>query len=250
MSGHSRWSTIKHKKAASDAKRGKAWTKVIKEITVAARMGGGDPTGNPRLRKAVDAARAENMPGDNIAKAIKRGTGELEGVSYEEITYEGTGPAGTLLLVDALTDNRNRTVAEVRKIFEKNGGVLGAANTAAWAFERKGHIRLPLKSATEEQLFDVALGAGAEDLTTEGDEWLITTPAVEVDVVRKALEDKKIEVKSAQLVMIPKNPVAASGRDAELSLRLLEVLDDHDDVQNVWSNVDISEEEMNRIAGE
>ncbi len=249
MSGHSRWSTIKHKKAASDAKKGRAWTKLIKEVTVAARMGGGDINGNPRLRKAVDAARGVNMPMDNISKAIKRGTGELEGVSYDEVTYEGTGPSGTLILVDAMTDNRNRTVAEIRKIFEKNGGTMGSANTASWGFDRKGHVRLAKSAATEEQLFDVALGAGAEDISAEGDEWLITTPPAEVDVVRGALEAAKVEVKSADLVMVPKNAVEVSGRDAEVLLRLVEVLDDHEDVQNVWANFDVSEEEMNRIAG-
>jgi YebC/PmpR family DNA-binding regulatory protein len=250
MSGHSRWSTIKHKKAASDAKKGKSWTKVIKEITVAARMGGGDIGGNPRLRKAVDAARAENMPTDNIAKAIKRGTGELEGVNYEEIVYEGTGPGGTLVMIELLTDNRNRTVAEIRKVFEKNGGVMGTSGTAAWAFDRKGQIRLAKKAASEEQLFDVALGAGAEDIVDDGEEWLVSTPAAEVDVVRSALDAAKIEVKTAQLAMIPKNLVQVSGRDAELALRLMDVLDDHDDVQNAYANFDVSEEEMARISGE
>lgn len=250
MSGHSRWSTIKHKKGAADARRGKIWTKAIKEITVAARMGGGDPSGNPRLRKAVDAARAENMPGDNITKAIKRGTGELEGINYEEITYEGTGPGGTLFLVDVLTDNRNRSVAEVRKIFEKGGGNMGAAGAAAWAFDRKGQIRLAKKAATEEQLFEVAVGAGAEDVLDVGDEWLVTTAAAQVDVVRNALEAARIEVKAAQLAMVPKNVVPATGRDAEQLMRLAENLDDNDDVQNVWSNFDISEEEAARLAGD
>ena len=250
MSGHSRWSTIKHKKAASDAKKGKTWTKVIKEITVAARMGGGDPNGNPRLRKAVDLARAENMPTDNIAKAIKRGTGELEGITYDEVTYEGTGPGGTLFIVESLTDNRNRTVAELRKIFEKNNAVLGTSGTASWAFDRRGQIRLDKKAASEEQLFDVALGAGAEDISDEGDEWLVSTPPTEVDVVRGALEAAKIESKSAQIVMVPKNAVQVEGRDAEQVLRLSEVLDDHDDVQNVFANFDVSEEEMARISGE
>ncbi len=248
MSGHSRWSTIKHKKGAADAKKGKVWTKLIKEITVAARMGGGDPGGNPRLRKAADAARAENMPGDNIAKAIKRGTGELEGVNYEEITYEGTGPGGTLFIVEVLTDNRNRTVAEVRKIFEKAGGTMGSSNTASWAFDRKGHVRLAKKAATEEQLFDVALGAGAEDISDEGDEWLVITPPAEVDTVRAALEAAKIAVKSSQLAMVPKNTVTVSGRDAELAVKLAENLDDHDDSQNVWSNFDLSDEDAERLA--
>jgi len=249
MSGHSRWSTIKHKKAASDAKKGKTWTKLIKELSVAARMGGGEPGNNPRLRKAIDIARGENLPMDNIVKAIKRGTGELDGVTYDEITYEGTGPGGTLFLVDALTDNRNRTVAEIRKIFEKNGGVLGGANTAAWGFERKGHVRLGLTVATEEQLFEVALGAGAEDIAQDGEEWLVTTAPTEVDVVRTALEAAKIEVKSAALVMIPKNVTQIAGRDADLVTRLMDVLDDHDDVQDVWSNFDLSEEEAARLGG-
>ncbi len=249
MSGHSRWSTIKHKKGAADARRGKIWTKLIKEITVAARMGGGDINGNPRLRKAADAARAENMPQDNIQKAIKRGTGELEGVNYEEITYEGTGPGGTLFLVDILTDNRNRSVAEIRKIFEKGGASMGAGGTASWAFDRKGQIKLSKKAASEEQLFDVALGAGGEDIADEGEEWLVTTAGSDVDIVRKALEDAKIEVKNAQLAMIPKNTVNVTGRDADVVVRLVENLDDQDDVQNVWSNFDLSDEELARLSG-
>ena len=249
MSGHSRWATIKHKKGAADARRGRVWTKLIKEVTVAARMGGGDVNANPRLRTAVEAARGENMPADNITKAIKRGTGEMEGVSYEEITYEGTGPGGTLFLVDVLTDNRNRSVAELRKIFEKAGSTMGAAGTASWAYERKGQIKLAKKAASEEQLFDVALGAGAEDISVEGDEWLVTTPGVELDVVRKALEEAKIEVKSASLAMIPKNLIPVTGRDADQVTRLVETLDDHDDVQNIWSNFDLSDEEIARLSG-
>ena len=248
MSGHSRWSTIKRTKGAADAKRGKIWTKLIKEITVAARMGGGDMNGNARLRKAVADARSENMPSDNITKAIKRGTGELEGVNYEDITYEGTGPGGTLFIVEVLTDNRNRTVAEVRKIFEKGGGVMGSSNTATWAFDRKGHVRLLKKAATEEQLFDVALGAGAEDLADEGDEWIVTTPPAEVDVVRSALEAAKIAVKSSKLAWVAKNTVTVSGRDAELAIKLAETLDDHDDTQNSFSNFDLSEEDAERLA--
>jgi YebC/PmpR family DNA-binding regulatory protein len=248
MSGHSRWSTIKRTKGAADAKRGKIWTKLIKEITVAARMGGGDMSGNARLRKAVADARSENMPSDNITKAVKRGTGELEGVNYEDITYEGTGPGGTLFIVEVLTDNRNRTVAEVRKVFEKGGGVMGSSNTATWAFDRKGHVRLLKKAATEEQLFDVALGAGAEDLADEGDEWLVTTPPAEVDVVRSALEAAKIAVKSSKLAWVAKNTVTVSGRDAELAIKLAETLDDHDDTQNSFSNFDLSEEDAARLA--
>ncbi len=248
MSGHSRWATIKRTKGAADAKRGKVWTKLIKEITVAARMGGGDPNGNPRLRKAVNDARAENMPGDNITKAIKRGTGELEGVSYDEVVYEGTGPGGSLFIIEALTDNRNRTVAEIRKIFEKCGGVMGSSNTASWAFDRKGHVRLDRKAATEEQLFDVALGAGADDISDLGDEWLVITPPAEVDVVRSALEAAKIAVKKSELAYVAKNLVSLTGRDAELAMKLFETLDDHDDAQSAWSNIDISDEEAERIA--
>ncbi|MEI8256383.1 MAG: YebC/PmpR family DNA-binding transcriptional regulator, partial [Deltaproteobacteria bacterium] len=197
MSGHSRWSTIKHKKGAADAKRGRIWTKLIKEVTIAARMGGGDISGNPRLRKAADAARGANMPAENITRAIKRGTGELEGVSYEELTYEGVGPAGVLLLVDVVTDNRNRTAAEIRKIFEKAGGQM-TGGAAAWGFDRKGEIRLEKKAATEEQLFDVALGAGADDIADDGEEWAVTTSVEMVDTVSKALEAAKIPFKSAQ----------------------------------------------------
>ncbi len=249
MSGHSRWSTIKRTKGAADAKRGKIWTKLIKEISVAARMGGGDPNGNPRLRKAVNDARGENMPTDNITKAIKRGTGELEGVSYEEITYEGTGPGGTLFIVECLTDNRNRTVAEIRKVFEKAGGVMGTGGTAGWAFERKGHIRLAKKAATEEQLFDVALGAGADDISDAGEEWLVVTGPTSLDAVRTALEAAKIEVKGSQLAMVPTNPVPVEGAAAEAAVKLFENLDDHDDAQNVFANFELSDDEAARLAG-
>jgi YebC/PmpR family DNA-binding regulatory protein len=250
MSGHSRWSTIKRTKGAADAKRGKVWTKLIKEITVAARMGGGDINGNPRLRKAVLDARSENMPSDNITKAIKRGTGELEGVNYEEITYEGTGPGGTLFIIELLTDNRNRTVAEIRKVFEKAGGAMGTTNTAAWAFDRKGHIRLAKKAATEEQLFDVALGGGAEDISDEGEEWLVTTGPTDVDAVRQVLEAAKIEVKKSQLAMVPKDLVPVTGAAAASVVKLYENLDDHDDVQTVFSNFDLSDEEAERLSAE
>jgi YebC/PmpR family DNA-binding regulatory protein len=250
MSGHSRWSTIKRTKGAADAKRGKVWTKLIKEITVAARMGGGDINGNPRLRKAVLDARSENMPSDNITKAVKRGTGELEGVNYEEITYEGTGPGGTLFIIELLTDNRNRTVAEIRKVFEKAGGAMGTTNTAAWAFDRKGHIRLAKKAATEEQLFDVALGGGAEDISDEGEEWLVTTGPTDVDAVRQVLEAAKIEVKKSQLAMVPKDLVPVTGSAAASVVKLYENLDDHDDVQTVFSNFDLSDEEAERLSAE
>lgn len=241
MSGHSRWATIKHKKAASDAKKGRAWTKLIKEVTVAARMGGGDPMGNPRLRKAVDAARAQNMPAENITRAIKRGTGELEGVAYEELTYEGLGPSGTLLMIEIVTDNRNRSAAELRKIFEKAGGQL-QGGSAAWAFDRKGQLRLAKSAVSEEQLFDLALGAGAEDIVDADDEWLVSCPPEALDGVYKALEGAKLALKSSQVAMVAKNIVTLGPAEAPGALRLVDTLDDHDDVQNVWANFDLSEE--------
>jgi YebC/PmpR family DNA-binding regulatory protein len=250
MSGHSKWATIKHKKGALDAKRGKAFTKLIKELTVAARMGGGDLSGNPRLRKAVSDAKAGSMPNDTIKRAIQRGTGELEGAAYEEVLYEGTGPSGTLYLVEGMTDNRNRTVAEIRKIFEKHNGVLGGASTAGWAFDRKGTIHLEKKAATEDQLMDVAVGAGADDYSDAGEEWIITTAPELLDVVQKALEAGGLHVKASSLGYLPKNKKHISGRDAEVCLNLAETLDDHDDVQNVYSDFDISDEELAKIAGQ
>ena len=247
MSGHSKWATIKHKKGALDAKRGKLFTKVIKELTVAARMGGGDPSGNPRLRKAIDNAQGAAMPKDTITRAIKRGTGEIEGAAYEEVLYEGTGPSGTLFLVEGMTDNRNRTVAEIRKIFEKHSGLLGGAGTAGWAFERKGLIQI-LKSAVEEDaLMDVAVGAGAEDYAAEGDEWTVTTPPELLNVVLEALEKAKIAAKGSSIAYLPKNKKPIGGRDAEVALNLVEALDDHDDVQNVYADFDISDEDLARL---
>jgi YebC/PmpR family DNA-binding regulatory protein len=250
MSGHSKWATIKHKKGALDAKRGKLFTKLIKELTVAARMGGGDLSGNPRLRKAVSDAKGQSMPNDTITRAIKRGTGEIEGAAYEEVLYEGTGPSGTLYLVEGMTDNRNRTVAEIRKIFEKHNGVLGGAGTAGWAFDRKGTIQIPKGNATEDKLMDVAVGAGADDYADLGDDWSVTTPPDSLDVVLKALEGAGVAVKSSGLGYVPKNKKSVSGREAEVCLNLAEAIDDHDDVQNVYSDFDISDEELRKIAGE
>jgi YebC/PmpR family DNA-binding regulatory protein len=247
MSGHSKWATIKHKKGATDAKRGRLWTKCIKEIQVAARMGGGDINANPRLRKAVATAKAAAMPADNITKAIKRGTGELEGQSYEEFTYEGTGPGGTLFIVETLTDNKNRTVAELRKIFEKNNATLGSSGTAAWAFDRKGLIEIKREAADEDKLMDLAVGAGADDYTDDGEIWTITTPGDQVDTVGKALEGAGIAPTSQKLGFVPKNKKEVAGRDAELCIRLADVLDDHDDVQNVYSDFDVSDEEMAKL---
>jgi YebC/PmpR family DNA-binding regulatory protein len=247
MSGHSKWATIKHKKGALDAKRGKLFTKLIKELTVAARMGGADPAGNPRLRKAIADAKGQSMPNDTIHRAVKRGAGELEGVSYEEIVYEGTGPSGTLFLVESLTDNRNRTVAEIRNIFEKNNGLLGSAGTAGWAFDRKGLITLP-KETTEDQLMDVAVAAGAEDYQDTGEEWLLTTPPEALGAIVEVLEKAAIKPKSSSLGYVPKIKKPVSGRDAQVALNMAEALDDHDDVQNVYADFDISDEELARLA--
>ncbi len=248
MSGHSKWATIKHKKGALDAKRGKLFTKLIKELTVAARMGGGDPSGNPRLRKAIADAKGQSMPNDTITRAVKRGTGEIEGAAYEEVLYEGTGPGGTLFLVEGMTDNRNRTVAEIRKIFEKHNGVLGGGGTAGWAFDRKGLVMLAKETANEDQLMEVAVGAGAEDYTDAGEEWQLTTPPDALQPVLEALEGAKLQTKASQIAYLPKSKKAVTGRDAELALKLADALDDHDDVQNVYADFDVSDEEMARIA--
>jgi YebC/PmpR family DNA-binding regulatory protein len=248
MSGHSKWSTIKRKKGAVDAKRGQIFTKVIKEITVAARMGGGDPSGNPRLRRALDLARINNMPVDNISRAIKKGTGELEGVNYEELTYEGVGPSGTLFLCDIVTDNRNRTAAELRKIFDKHGGQMGAAGSATWAFDAKGVITLAHASASEEQLFEVAVGAGAEDVQGDGERWTIITPFTELDHVRDALEKAGIHAENAEHAKLPKTPKVVGGRDAEVGMNLMEALEDHDDVQKVYTDLEPSDEALANLS--
>jgi YebC/PmpR family DNA-binding regulatory protein len=248
MSGHSKWATIKHKKAATDAKRGRIWTKLIKEIQVAARMGGGDISANPRLRKAVTTAKANAMNAENITRAIKRGTGELEGSTFEEATYEGTGPGGTLFVVEALTDNKNRTVAELRKIFEKNAGVLGSSGTAGWAFDRKGLITLAREAADEDKLMDIAVGAGADDYSDEGDGWLITTPPDQLDAVVKSLEASSLTPTGQKLGWVPKNRKEVAGREAEMCLRLEDAIDEHDDVQSVYGDYDVSEEEIARIS--
>jgi YebC/PmpR family DNA-binding regulatory protein len=248
MSGHSKWATIKRKKGATDAKRGRIWTKIIREIQVAARMGGGDVNANPRLRKAVSLAKANAMNADNITKAIKRGTGELEGQSYEEATYEGTGAGGTLFIVDTLSDNKNRTVAELRKIFEKAAATLGTSGTAGWAFDKKGLLTIPRSAADEDKLMDLAVGAGADDYTDQGDTWLITTPPDMLDAVAKGLEAAGIAATEAKLGYVPKTKKEVSGREAEMCMRLTENLEDHDDVQNVYSDFDMSDEEATRLA--
>jgi YebC/PmpR family DNA-binding regulatory protein len=244
MSGHNKWSSIKHRKGAQDKKRSKIFTKIIKEITVAARMGGGDLDGNARLRRAVDLARLANMPADNVNRAIKKGTGELEGVSYEELVYEGVGPAGTLFILEILTDNRNRTAAEIRRVFDKHGGQLGVTGSAAWAFDPKGQIRLPSSAATEEQLFEIAVGAGAEDVAQDDEQWVITTAREELDTVRDAIEKAGLPIEEANLAQLPKLTKEVDGSDAKKLVSLFDTLEDHDDVQSVFADFDLSDEAL------
>jgi YebC/PmpR family DNA-binding regulatory protein len=248
MSGHSKWATIKRKKGATDAARGKLFTKLIKEVTVAARLGGGDLSGNARLRKAIDEAKAAQMPGDNITRAIKRGTGEIEGAAFEEVLYEGTGPGGTLFLVEGTTDNRNRSAAELRKIFEKHNGAMGGSGAAAWAFDRKGIIVLEKASANEDQLMELAVGAGADDYVDDGEQWTIYTPAADLDRITQELAKGSITAKSSDLAYIPKIKKEVRNRDAEVCLNLVDSLDDHDDVQNVYADFDIPEDELARLS--
>lgn len=244
MSGHSKWHTIKHKKGALDAKRGKIFTRLIKEITVAARMGGGDIDANARLRKVVNDAKGQNMPNDTIDRAIKRGTGELEGVNYEEITYEGYGIGGVAMLVETLTDNRNRTVAELRHLFSKNGGNLGEAGSVAWMFDKKGYIVVDKEAKSEEELFEIALEAGADDVQDEGDVFEIYTAPENFDAVLEAVKAAGIEPQAAEVSMIPQNYIKLEGAEAKAMLKLYDAIDDHDDVQKLSANFDIDESEM------
>jgi len=242
MSGHSKWSTIKRKKGAADAKRGKLFTKAIKEITIAAREGGGDPSANPRLRLAVDNAKSINMPADNIERAIKKATGELEGVTYHELTYEGYATGGIALLVEVATDNKNRTVAEVRHLFSKHNGSMGESGSVAWMFEKKGIISLPKQEKSEDEVLEIVLNAGAEDLHTEDEFFEIQTDVESFEPVRKALLNKNLNVENASLQWIAKNTLNIKGEDAEQVLKLVEALEDCDDVQNVYTNADFDEE--------
>jgi YebC/PmpR family DNA-binding regulatory protein len=244
MSGHSKWSSIKHKKAARDAKRGKAFTKLIKEITIAARLGGGDLNANPRLRTAVLAARAQSMPNDNIDRAIKKGTGELGGGQLEEVSYEGYGPAGVALLMDVLTDNRNRTVSELRFLLSKSGGNLGEAGCVAWMFHKRGVIAIDKNSAEEDRVLELALDAGADDVTSDDETFQVLTAPDRFAAVRGALETAKIPLLHSELSMVPENTVKVSGHQAEQVLKLVEELEDHDDVQSVAANFDIDDEVM------
>jgi YebC/PmpR family DNA-binding regulatory protein len=244
MSGHSKWHSIKHKKGALDAKRGKLFTKFIKEITVAARSGGGDVEGNARLRKAIFDAKAGNMPNDTIDRAVRRGTGEEEGVNYEEITYEGYGPGGVALLIQSLTDNRNRTVAEIRHAFSKNGGNLAAAGAVAWMFEKKGYIVVDKAAKPEDELFELAIDAGADDLRDDEENFEIITSPDNFDNVLSAIKAAGVEPQMAEVEMVPGTYVKLEGQDARQMLKLIEALEDHDDVQKVSANFDISEADM------
>ena len=246
MSGHNKWSTIKHKKGAADAKRGKIFTKIIKEISVAAKLGGGDPGANPRLRTAVDKAKAENMPKDNIERAIKKGAGGMEGVTYEEITYEGYGPNGAAVLVEVMTDNRNRTVSDVRSIFTKCNGNMGESGCVSWLFDKKGLIAYP-KSVDFDKLFEAALEAGAEDVSEQDDQIEVTTDPSGFNDVKDLLEKAGFKHESAEITMIPQTMVALDGKNAENMLKLMDRLEDNDDVQNVYANFDISTEEMEKM---
>ncbi|MEJ2246034.1 MAG: YebC/PmpR family DNA-binding transcriptional regulator [Acidobacteriota bacterium] len=245
MSGHSKWHSIKHKKAATDSKRGRLFTRLIKEMTAAARMGGGDPDANPRLRLAIATAKAGNMPAENIKRAIMRGTGELPGVSYEDVNYEGYGPGGVAVFIQALTDNRNRTVAEIRHIFSKNGGNLGETGCVGWMFDRKGYFVIEKSAADEEKLLEAALSAGADDMREDGDNFEVLSSPENFEAVRAALESDNISTVVAEVSMMPQNYVKLEGKSAKTMLKLMEALEDHEDIQNVWSNFDIDESEMN-----
>jgi len=246
MSGHNKWSTIKHKKGAADAKRGKVFTKIIKEITVAAKLGGADPLGNPRLRTAIDKAKAENMPKDNIERAIKKGSGDMDGVTYEETTYEGYGPGGAAVLVEVMTDNRNRTVSDVRSIFTKCNGNMGEAGCVAWMFSKKGLIVFS-KQNDFDKLFEAALEAGADDVVDEDEQIEVLTDPSGFIEVREALDKAGFKYESAEVTMIPQTMVKLEGKQAETMLKLMDRLEDNDDVQNVYANFDISQEEMERM---
>jgi YebC/PmpR family DNA-binding regulatory protein len=248
MSGHSKWHTIKHKKGALDAKRGKLFTKLIREMTIAARIGGGDPDSNPRLRTAVDKAKAANMPSDNITRAIKKGTGELEGSTYEEMVLEGFGPGGVAVLVEGSTDNRNRTVSEIRHVFTRHGGNLGSAGSVAYMFKPRGFIAVAARKTTEDRLMEIALDAGAEDIKTEGEVFEVYTTPPDFEAVVAALRKAAIEPDQAEIGKYADTSVSLEGAKAQQLLKLLEALDDHDDVQNVWANYDISEKEMEAAA--
>ena len=249
MSGHSKWATIKHKKAATDAKRGRVFTRVIREITIAARIGGGDPNSNPRLRTAILAGKNENMPNENIERAILRGTGQLEGEQYEEGTFEGYGPGGVGMLIEAVTTNRNRIVGEFRHLMSKNGGNLAEAGAVGWMFHRKGEIVVPKEAASEDKMLDIVLEAGAEDLKDDGSGWYVVTPPEALEKVKEALTKAGIPPTSAEISMVPQNYIKLTGAQATQMVRLIEALEEHDDVQHVYANFDIDESEIQEAVG-
>ena len=249
MSGHSKWATIKHKKGALDAKRGKIFTRLIKEISIAAKNGGGDPDTNPRLRGAILSAKAENMPADNIKRAIQRGTGELPGATYEEFSLEGYGPGGVALLLDINTDNRNRTVSEIRHVFGKNGGNMAEAGAVSWMFHKKGDIVVPKAAAKEDDLMGIVLDAGADDLRDDGESWEVLTDPGSYEAVLEAVKKAGITPASSSVAMIPQNYIKLEGAAASQMIRLMEALEEHDDVQNVHSNFDIDQKLLEEVAG-
>ena len=249
MSGHSKWATIKHKKAATDARRGKTFTRLIREITMAARGGGGDPDSNPRLRAAITTAKAENMPADNIKRAVQRGTGELPGVNYEEVSFEAYGPHGVALIVDITTDNRNRTVSEIRHLLAKHGGSLGETGCVAWMFSKRGTVTIPKQSATEDQLMGIVLDAGAEDIRDAEEQWEIISPPEATEAVNQALQGAGIAVASSEVGMVPQNYVKLDGHKAQQMIKLLDALEEHDDVQHVSSNFDFDAAELEQVSG-
>ena len=247
MSGHSKWATIKHKKAATDARRGKTFTRLIKEITIAARGGGGDPDANPRLRAAILSAKAENMPADNIKRAVQRGTGELPGVNYEEAAFEAYGPHGVALIVEVTTDNRNRTVSEIRHLFAKHGGSLGETGCVAWMFSKRGSVTIPKQSATEDQLLGIVLDAGAEDIRDADEQWEIISRPEAAETVAQALKDAGIEVASSEVGMVPQNYVKLDGPKAQQMIKLMDALEEHEDVQHLYSNFDFDARELEQV---
>jgi YebC/PmpR family DNA-binding regulatory protein len=244
MSGHSKWHTIKHKKGAADAKRGKVFTRIIKELTVAARNGGGDPDSNPRLRTIIAEAKSVNMPADNIKRAIQRGTGELPGVSYDEITYEAYGPGGVAIMIEVLTDNKNRTVGEMRHALSKYGGNLGEANSVAWMFEKKGYIVVEKSKADEDKLMSAVIDAGADDMRDDDDNWEIVTPPDAYDGVLEAVKALGIEPAASEIAMLPQNYIKLEGKSAQQMVKLMDVLEEHEDTKKVWTNADIEEKEI------
>ena len=248
MSGHSKWASIKHKKAALDAKRGKVFTRLIREIQIAAREGGGDPDGNPRLRSAIASAKSQSMPQDNIKRAVLRGSGQLEGETFEEVSFEGYGPSGVAVMVDVVTDNRNRTVSEIRHHFAKHGGNLGENGCVSWMFDKRSLIVIPKSATTEEDLMELVLTAGADDLRDEGDNWAVISPPEAHDDVLQGIESAGLATESAEVTRIPQNSVKVEGKDAAAVLRMIEALEDQDDTQNVYANFDIDDAELEKLA--